>query len=100
LQSELIKNGAAVLVMILVVVASLIVGRKLLAPGPERLDAVVAEPLTPHLTTAAAGAGAPDSSRSPIPETQRTATTADRLRQRAAERAEEVARQLQSWMSE
>ena len=54
------------LTVILVVVASLIVGRKLLAPGGERLDAVLSEPLTPHLGTAGAGGGTPYSGRTRV----------------------------------
>lgn len=99
-QSELLKNGAAVLVMILVVVVSLIIGRKLLSPGAESLDAVVADPPAQRLSGAADGDGGTYSARSPNPSQQRSATAADRLRQRAAERPDEVARQLQSWMTE
>jgi flagellar M-ring protein FliF len=97
IQTELVRNGSAVLIVILVMLGSLLVGKKLLTPGPDRLDAVVSDPLSLHQ-----GSTRPDASdlTYSAPPLARTATLTDRVRQRAAERPEEVARQLQSWLAE
>ena len=97
LRTELVKNGSAVLIVILVVLGTLFVGKKLLSPAAPRLDAVAGEPLSPlamsgaeeemHVTYSAAGSS-------------RAASVADQVRHRATERPEEVARQLQSWLTE
>jgi flagellar M-ring protein FliF len=97
LRTELVKNGSAVLVVILVVLGSLFVGKKLLSPAAPRLDAVAGEPLSP---LAMSGAEEEMHVTYPAPGPSRAPSAADQVRHRATERPEEVARQLQSWLTE
>jgi flagellar M-ring protein FliF len=95
-RTQLVQNGSAVLIVVLVLLGTLLVGRKLLTPLPERLDATIAE--TPsHAVT-----GGRDELELTYTAARqsRPATAADQIRQRAAERPDEVARQLQTWMTE
>jgi flagellar M-ring protein FliF len=106
--SQLTRNGAAVLIVLLVLVASLLVARQLLAApkqppdgflsgspslnGPDTADSPSIG--YPRPVSAAMQGGAPP--RAPAGP----ATRADRVRVLAAERPDEVARQIQRWMSE
>jgi flagellar M-ring protein FliF len=105
LQSDLARNGAAVLIVVILAVASLLVGRRLLAARPEPFDALVGGP-APTLATAGAGTYSGPAGAGRIESGGSTrhpgapASRSDRVRQLAAERPDEVARQLQSWMAE
>jgi flagellar M-ring protein FliF len=107
-QSQLMRNGAAVLIVVLVLVASLLVARQLLATPKHSVDALLAEsvPLNgsppagdqsvgyARPATAAAHRGAAEGGeRRPLSRT-------DQVRRVAAERPDEVARQIQRWMNE
>lgn len=95
---ELTRNGAAVLVALLVALASLFLAKQLLSPPREPLDTLLDEPVSPHDQLPQQDArldlrGSPPASGQPAP-------AAERVRHLAAQRPEEVARQLQSWMAE
>jgi flagellar M-ring protein FliF len=98
--ADMTRNGAAVLVVLLVVVASFFLARQLLAAPREPLDSLIDEPVTPAAPVHEAGTYGPHPARSPQPQAGRTVPTAERMRQLASQRPDEVARQLQTWMAE
>jgi flagellar M-ring protein FliF len=97
----LTRNGAAVLVVLLVALASLFLAKQLFSSPREPLDILIDEPVSPSGPAApretrldlraASGAGA--AAGAPAPAAERT-------RLLASQRPDEVARQLQSWMAE
>jgi flagellar M-ring protein FliF len=103
-QTELVRNGAAVLIVVLVLVASLLVGRRLLAARPEPFDALLADAPAPAVAGAGTYSGPAGAGRTGLDEPGRdpraSGSKAELVRQLAQERPDEVARQLQSWMSE
>lgn len=106
----LFRNVAAVIVVILVMIASLLAARRLMAPQRQPFDALVAEsvplqppgsPGPPLSGLGAQGEALLDSdpmARLNRPPAGEQPTGA--IRQLAAERPDEVARQLQAWMAE
>jgi flagellar M-ring protein FliF len=99
-QSDMARSGAAVLVVLLVVVASFFLARQLLAAPREPLDSLIDDPVTPAAPPHDTGTYGPHTARSPHAESGRAVPTADRMRQLASQRPDEVARQLQTWMAE
>ena len=104
-RSEVTRNGAAVLVVILVALVSLFLAKQLLAAPRQPLDTRVPsgrdEPVAPQAP------GSPPESildlrglrvAGSVP--RQPAPAAVRMRVLAAERPDEVARQLQTWMAE
>jgi flagellar M-ring protein FliF len=96
-QAELIRNIAAVVIVLIVLVASVLVGRRLMAPQPQGLDALIDEPATRQIPAAGAGTYTASGAAAPVRE---SAASAERVRRLAADRPEELARQLQTWMAE
>jgi flagellar M-ring protein FliF len=105
---QLTRNGAAVLIVVLVLVASLVVARQLLAAPRQSMDAFIGGPLPlngseiggkqpiGYSRSMGAGTRGGEAMRAPAGP----ATRADRVREMAAEHPDEVARQLQRWMTE
>jgi flagellar M-ring protein FliF len=94
---ELIRNIAAVAVVLLVVLASMLLMRRLRAAQQPALDTLVGEAvgaIAPY--TALQGQARPIQD----PESLPALTPTDRVRRLAAERPEEIARQLQTWIAE
>jgi flagellar M-ring protein FliF len=99
-RTEIVRNGSAVLVVVLILVASLLVARQLLAPRPERFEALITD-ARPLDLAAGSTAGEERRSREEFmddPTGARAGT--ERVRQWAADRPDAVARQIQSWMNE
>jgi flagellar M-ring protein FliF len=97
LRSEMVKNGSAVVIVILVLLGSLFVGKKLLSPTRPRLDAIAGETLSP---LGMSGAREEMHATYSAPGSSRAASVTDQVRNRATERPDDVARQLQSWLTE
>jgi flagellar M-ring protein FliF len=100
-KTELTRSGAAVLVVLLVAVASLFLAKQLLGSPREPLDTLIDEPVS------LSDAAAPRESRLDLraspgagPAPGPAAPAAERPRHLASQRPDEVARQLQSWMKE
>jgi flagellar M-ring protein FliF len=93
----LIRNGAAVAVVLLLMVTSFLLLRRVRSTPRPRLDALITGDLPDSATHALHGASAA-SLREPAPAAP--PSLADRLRELAAAQPEEVARQLQTWMVE
>jgi flagellar M-ring protein FliF len=92
---ELIRNGAAVLIVLVVFIATLILSKRLRSPRREPLDTLITEALPLDTTYRALG-----SQPQPISEAPPAPALPERVRQLASERPDDVARQLQAWMAE
>ncbi len=100
-QVEATRNGAAVLVVLLVVIASFFLAKRLLAAPRESLDTLLDEPVPLYAASAKeASTYVQRGTRAPDAESGRAEPAAARMRQLANQRPDEVARQLQSWMTE
>jgi flagellar M-ring protein FliF len=102
-QTALIRNGAAVVVVLLVMIASLVLLRRTRAPQGGELDELIGEavPLQALIDQAGAPRGLESQRQHAVGSNLSPAlSAADRVRQLAAGRPEDVARQLQVWLSE
>ena len=101
LQTAAVRNGSAVLIVVIVLVASLLVSRRLLGHKPEPFEALMSDTIEAVSTpTEPVTLQFPQQQVRAAPGARNSVTRAERVRLLAAERPDEVARQLQTWMSE
>ncbi len=104
-RTQAVRNGSAVMIVLLVMVSSLLVAKRILTPRQEPFEAMVADaalPASDDLPGPGTYSGRPASAPRGEPTRAPAGVSAGsrRVRQLAADQPDAVARQLQVWLSE